>query len=502
MQTYTSVTGSIVKSSTKTSIVDDNIISCFIDPITHDIMKFPVFLPNTSKIYDKESIIKWFGTSNIDPLTGVELDFTQIKFIHIIPYFLFLSCIEKRDEQYIFHHPFGTLCDILEIATHYAKNDSFDNNFLEHNRYFTKKCIKVDDTIYQCECDFKQPGAISFDLTDYYMEIVKCVELTEQNHTNTIRPITHFKNTNNAKYPFIPCNNPQLYHIDIFDIIGKCPLTKRGFKNKCYINDNGWIIAEYHNTTEKCSSYIVGSIANHLSENKQEFTNTQLFDLIPTDSLLPASITFERCPIEMDADTQKFMKDYRNIEQLDLIYANQIRPVTHDYLFAIWKQPDCNIAKGGDFYIECTNTHKKLHNFYIQHLHNYDKNIANKISSIVNKNDFIFKGCSDLPINNLKIQYSFPIAGSTVYGDDYSFLTICNKNITNDFKGDYFIGTHLVNCVFTNCGFSMCAFAGSTFVNTKFIDCKFRECSLYKMGSVDLLGCSADTKTINGLNME
>ena len=529
MQTYTSVSGYTIKKSLKITPIDSTIIECFKDSITHEIMKMPIFLPITSQIYDKESIIKWFGTSNIDPLTGINIKFNEIKIIPIVSYFLFLLCVEKQEDNYVFHHPYGTVGDLFEIANKilngYTLKNNIDNNTWMCNEITTTNHDGYNLT-YKCKTDFKPLSVISLDLTDYYFEIVECniikneisptkIQTTckfstfalNQNDNQPIRKIKCVKNTN---FPYVPIEPDFLQFLEIKDIIGTCVITKRALDNNCFITSNGYIISSINaNNNEKSQGYVCGSLFAIFHKEQYLFTHKPLFAIIHNiikfsdkELSIPLFNYNSDFPKDMDKETQLSLKDYNNILNMNVIYLNKIQLAQYSRLCLLWEEKHNKGAKDGDFYISCTSTHKKLHNFYLAHVFSHNKGIANKISDIVNDSNFVFKGCGDAPINKMKEQLDFPVAGIMTYGDDFSFLTIENKVIRKDFKGDYFIGTQFINCTFIGCSFSCCSFTESIYVNSQFKQCTFKESSMYKMGKAEMIGCKADSGSLRSLKGE
>lgn len=74
-------------------------IFLFENPLTLDPLKNPVPLVETLNVYDRETLINWFCKSDIDPLTGINLDNNMLKYTLIINYYmamLLLECSQAR----------------------------------------------------------------------------------------------------------------------------------------------------------------------------------------------------------------------------------------------------------------------------------------------------------------------------------------------------------------------------------------------------------------------
>ena len=114
----------LIDTNDQIEIFDKNAIyALYTDSITMELYDDPVCLIKTGNIYSKDSLIKWFVNSNIDPLTEIELK-DGSKIWNVAPIVFAMLCFEKPkedDEKIIFHRPYGNMHNFVKII-----NDTID----------------------------------------------------------------------------------------------------------------------------------------------------------------------------------------------------------------------------------------------------------------------------------------------------------------------------------------------------------------------------------------
>lgn len=105
------------------------LLELFNDPITMDITISPIMShlsPNT--VYDKNSLIRWYQTSNKDPITGIMSNNT-LSFTPLTNLYIALLLLEISDDSLIFHKPNNSLVN-LAILVSSIMNNKYDSDIL------------------------------------------------------------------------------------------------------------------------------------------------------------------------------------------------------------------------------------------------------------------------------------------------------------------------------------------------------------------------------------
>lgn len=214
MDFYHSLNGFQVKKS-DTPIVeyDASLETLFTDSISMSPYVRPVYISQTSQIYDLDHIKKWFLTSSIDPNTGLEIKEIKITFTPMLNYFLAMLCMEKVDEKILYHPPKNNIIGLLHIA-----NKLF-------NKYTT---IKYPDTIYN--------GCLRID-----------GKLVKQNIKSVI--MDDYVHLDLEDYSFINEKHVgDMNPVSLEEILCYCPLSGRSLYQNGILSDAGMLMHQKFGT--------------------------------------------------------------------------------------------------------------------------------------------------------------------------------------------------------------------------------------------------------------
>jgi uncharacterized protein YjbI with pentapeptide repeats len=473
--------------------IPNELKNCFRDPITLEIMKYPVYIPLSGKIYDKIEIKKWFSQSNIDPLTGVELNFNEFKIIPVLNYFLALLCIEEINNKLYFHPPTGNIFDLLVIANNIFKNYKISKISTTYSLYKdTKGNYRKAHFVNN---NLPDEDKYSLNLENY----IPNIELDE------IIPQANYycKNQKNV----IPNNNVDcnftktvfIKPITIYDILCVCPVSKRSLLGKCCISDYG--IFTHLNISNKLFSTTKGNntlsvfYRNFQSEKTMNILNYELCNILRFDTTDDNIFEIVENGKQTEQINYDDVKSCLTINTLEIIYESLSNL---ENIFS--SKTNLNLY-GEDFYLSYKNTHQVMHEFYVKNYGQIITKLPNKLNALINEKTFDFKLNANDKIYHKKKIFDFPCAlENTTYGDCLSFLQIKNQNYKKKkLKSFYFIGTTFIDTLFIYCDFSVCVFIGAVFIRSGFIECKFNECSLYKLNNFPTQNCHVDTKTAKTL---
>ena len=174
---YISVNGFIFKKSDQQIIFSNKILEHFICPIGNEPFTIPVQL-NDRHIYDRENILNWLSKKNIDPLTDIEIKYDELKLKPIIEYYLALLCLEYSDnDKIIFHSPYGSIDEIIKLATHLINNDKIKKS--DNTEY---KYKDDNNVIYKCKCKFiiEDIKCKSLDIRDYILKPYDLIKISKK----------------------------------------------------------------------------------------------------------------------------------------------------------------------------------------------------------------------------------------------------------------------------------------------------------------------------------
>ena len=132
---YTSINGfKIITFEQETENYPIELKDQFICPISQDVASFPVYLKNSGNIYDRENITEWLATSNIEPVTGIELEEGKIEYLPVLNYFLACLCLEEDEKSLIFHAPNADILTLFKFTQYFYKGCVIDPNIFRKTK--------------------------------------------------------------------------------------------------------------------------------------------------------------------------------------------------------------------------------------------------------------------------------------------------------------------------------------------------------------------------------
>lgn len=180
-------------------VINNKILDNFVDVITAEQIKFPIEINVgvASNLYDYEQIKRWFNGSNKDPLTNLIIEKEKQNYTPILNYCLLFLCLElKEDNTLVYHSPYGDIMNLLILSYYVINNATFSSTNME-KKYRGCPCLKT-------------------------------LDLREQNFYHEIRRTKIHNNFNKF--------------IEMIEIIGICPVSKRSLYNNCTISDKGILL--------------------------------------------------------------------------------------------------------------------------------------------------------------------------------------------------------------------------------------------------------------------
>jgi uncharacterized protein YjbI with pentapeptide repeats len=459
-----------------------NLLDQFLCPITHEVAQNPVYICSQTgqgNVYDKDAIISWFKNSNIEPLSGVELKGGQIKYIHVLNFFLACLCLEKSSNYLVYHPPHGDILTLLMFARylstgHQIKSKVFENNASVDTINYVRHSIESEKSSTDQSID----SIIDLDFENYC-----CKSLT----------------------PFIAKESQQLKYITLEEILCICPITRIQMIKNTLLSNQGILV---HKNVSSINPHSIQIKESRLSDFINLFESHGSKNVIRCNDifniLCPNDVPFDKFNILCDNDSiksngnltnynlidQKINIDEQNIDIQNLRYEPYFN---HSALIRIFykKQYDEFYNTAHDSYLECTSTHSRIY----QEFKKFDPMVHAK--TIIDLNHYIDSNkkylfnqtslnshCSGrlLELRHLNKLPTFVQRGA-VQNSDFSYLTLSDCSISKHFKTHYFVGTHFKNVTFNDCIFEWCVFIGVDMTNGSslhFNNCRFYDSSFYK----------------------
>jgi len=437
--------------------------SLFTDPITQDWFKEPVYF--RGNIYDKHSLQQWFRKSDIDPLTGENIDGNyELIPCNLIKYLIY--ALEEDGDELIFHSPPNCLQFAQKIATYLPiktpemiQDISIIGYMLPYSEYsHTNEIISGEQIKKQFEMN---------DLSN----VDKLVNCTVKN----CHPLDKIKAI--ATEGTTVESNIDNYRLEEYLFVSI--VTSKIMKpDDMVISANGYIIdSEFQGM--KIDGYRCGSMEEFLSHaDVRSCSSFKNMGIRMIESLKPSYIETSYKPV--------WIWFYPNLGKLKKVSTDdvtmiKIRSAAVKYyeslqLFKLMIQDDPSLAQG-----------------------------LEKLSSMIN-NDTINRFKKDGPsIDELRESLGIPFIQDkqNTYGYDLSMLNLSNKEFTKkNFKDYCFVGADLRGAVFNGCDISCSSFVGADLRGTEFIACKFNYMREFSGGPFYKTQINNHTKFIISLGPE
>lgn len=459
--TYTSLNGYTVKKSSKPAIIDSQIKELFIDPISLDQYRKPIFVVNTQMIYDYESLKKWFSESDIDPSTGVSIGLEKIQTIPVLNFFLAELCLEDCGDVVYFHPPNGNVMDLLKIS-HYIFNDYKPIETTEISK------IQSDDLVWEYQLQYNL-DPISLDLHDYYGKM-QSVKQTNKHSYEYLSDRLKFVVQNDRSFKYL--NDCLIRNISLEEILTVCPVTKTVFNGKCDLSDQG--IQINSNLSGKCHSSMSGTLSEYhdmFRRSEIRKVNVEGFNVLFGQTQFDdRSLTLKRYHFGVKREPIQYEEiNSLNLTEFDLLQIEY--PGMGYHLSKIFKKSE---PVTDDWYLECISTHEKLYRYYLEHRDNLDEKVIDKLSGLITDQEISSFGNDFVKKREFFGLPSIFSSDEMTYGNDFSFMKIKNMKIRDAyFKMVYFIGTEFEDVMFIGCKFDCCVFIGATFKSSFFVACIF-----------------------------
>ncbi len=455
---YKSINGfQVIRSKKPNKIYPLELKKMFCCTISQDVAQYPVSINVSGNIYDREYILEWFSVSNIEPLTGLELDEGKIAYTPVLNFFLACLCLEETEVGLIYHPPHAEIMTLFKFAEklftgHFVNNKTFDSQLLS---------IEKSDSS-QSNIQSIASSQIHLDFEDYLL--------------------TSFGTDNILKKKDKKLIN--LKAISLEEIMCICSITGRNMYKSSILSIRGLII---HKNVYDCSQISsANTLANfnnlYASDTKKQISIMRfddIFHILSMDNI--ASDDFKVfCTSNIASDDFKVFCTSNNATQIikyeDVGKQKQINVLNVKYdqyfdyieLKSIFTEKAKNIYfdNNHDWYLSCVSTHTLIRNKMLQFNAFDPKNIKKlvKLNEYAenNKNSiFDFVCASENPLIEMRYRILFDtfIHEDATYGSDLSYMTLSNSIYNkNSLKMFYFVGTKLNNVTFINCYFSCCVF--------------------------------------------
>ena len=435
-----------------------DLIELFTDHIDFCLLEVPVVLSNNPlTVYNRNTIIQWFASSNIEPVSGLKLE-KMVKYQPVLNYFMAMLLLEQKDDKLLFHQPNIDLINFAELASNILK---FDNNkqipvvqnWNKPTKYAIESKISLDKNIVELDID------------------------------------TYVKDYQES---FDEYRNFTLNDIMLNDIVTGMPIKQPVFNKQNLIIDFA--------TTRRGNIYYPDTIKKHTFEITDPVSCKVLYNSIK-----------DKLPV------QKYMcKSFRKYEDKELVNFSTFFKLDNSCVLNV-RGKDFYMettATHENMYNRYIETKDKIKNGDYKR---FDENRRILSCLVRNAPDYLLVQNSESRsggnLDNLRRDLGFPILSSCgLYCDDFSFLNLYEmifkgQTITTsifgapvpvtNLKGIEFIGTDLEKASFENINFASCAFIGSCMKNMVFRRCSFTECVFYKNDMLNALfdGCRFDNKT-------
>lgn len=495
---YTSLAGQQVKimEDEKTFIYPKTLLEpLFTDPISKEWLRDPVVL--NGNLYDRDSISKWLRISNIDPLTGEDIigsvrffPFNIIKFI--------MYSLEEREEELVFHSPLNSIL----FAHFYGTVLPFEsytrvNDWTIHTE--TKRKMFKYSNVQQFAPE------LSTSITSFFKEFeceLDSIEFKNESFCNV-----YFKKLDNVS--FLNCSFTNCFPIE--------EIKKKSCPNCTFESDLAHFSLEDYLFTDIFTGKQIDFDNIKISESGYIFKPDLMLehlDAVKTKKEGKCSSPFCRPhPKERFIDKNFTNKENTSAkvilggfkDVLDTVQQRFIEPVSWDsYNGSIaFKEPVVDT-------IEVRSQAERVYEKVQSILSNLDESTKKgflKLSSMVNTESIKE---ADAPAyfnsNLMKMRkiLSLPFLvdqESNTYGQDFSFLTLSGKTITNCAMKDFiFAGADLQNTIFVKCSFMECCFVSCDLRGTTFVDCEFNyEREFYKTlsnSNTNFIRCTCSNKQV------
>jgi hypothetical protein len=143
MNEYLSIAGlSVVTASERQKITLPDIM---LDPIEMSHFTRPVFIRESSHIYEHKTILRWLEKSDTDPITRKKITYESMELIPVLHIYAAALCIQCENEEYYFWPPRISLLSLLTCCSDF---------FMENNitLLFRDDCDKLalEQILYCC----------------------------------------------------------------------------------------------------------------------------------------------------------------------------------------------------------------------------------------------------------------------------------------------------------------------------------------------------------------
>ena len=434
MSTYISLNNYCVQQSSNPKIIDEKILDLFTDTITMDYYRNPVYIADSQKIYELDSIRKWLLTSDIDPLSGLKISREKINYCPALNIFFAMLCLELKDDILYYHAPRGNIFDLMYVI----KNIYQGNNLSSHHAI---PAITID-------LDLRNYFKINHETVNENFSILNC------------------KDHNNYNFDM------DYYELDLESILIMCPLSRKIYDNSCVMNAHGFFI--HPKTHEK---HIRKIYKNNFASMMSSFSPENIFITSHFIDYFKNNMT----EIIHNNNDDRHYCNLTNINDDDkIIYNSAMCEIKFDY------QSDV-VYRHRWSYLNVTSYTRHIYNLYLKYKEMIDANSMQILSKIFTV-DIKSGKCIIIPPHNrnyIKLRHFYGLPNfydeEITYGTDASFLSIENHIFTGHYKCIYFIGTKFNNVQFIDCTLSDCIFIGAEFINCGFTNCRdLREDAFYK----------------------
>ena len=491
---YNSLNGyNVIIDQADSVLYDYSIKNLFIDCITYDVVKKPVFTKG-GFVYELDALRKWFMTSSVDPSTGKEIDVKKVNAIPVINTFVALLLLEQTDKGILYHIPkmgifslfalgeflfplssdellYDNSCSLYEYGynpanisnktTKVAELKVFplrNNKVYIGQKYYTLQIDNILDTNWENACARN-------------VNLEGCGELTKANN-----------------FSHSDCYFGSVAKIELQDLF-KCIYSKRSVYNNAIITDNGTIIHNKFNNINCCSFYLKSlmSVCNRNISSDRPNISTYIGSIAEYFNL------GEETDFKVDTkNCDNFVKiPYDDVKTISTINLNHIYLNSYDKFKTqdLYKSFIIKNNAPYDMYVNINSVLDNIKKTYLTKVHTIQQTLGMDYLDTIKNRITISTFSPTYPaaqnnksILHMKSFYKIPFIDNEpfdqIYGLDLSGLIIKNLVMTGEeLKGYLFVGTIFINCIFIECKFMTSKFILSQFQSgTKFIECDFNYC--------------------------
>ena len=458
---YTSIIGKRIKlpKTPVTTQINREILEYLTCPISREIMKKPVYIPESQQIYDHPTILQWLLTHNTDPITNIKLKLPYIDYIPCLNYFILLLCLEEKNDTLYYHHPYSNLISLLEFASYYYNDKKLD--YINYsNRSYTKSTY--DHTKFNGLSD-----VFFLDVRDYFPRLLI-------NRDNKLIPFHNIEPTDKALY--INCDD--FRYLTIQDLF-RCPITYRSTFQNCHISKSG---AFCHSKTLKIfinghiSSFQIGIVNENHRVNCSDIYKIINFAIKEDDFDVSYS----------SFDTSRAIIPYGQQHKVKNLMVSKIKTSCVD--------PSCYFERDEQKTYLFNEILIDAHNFFVKYRNIIHQPTQYKLSQLFYEiNNMQHEKYEEIYVwteeeyhkkfDRTRVFFNFPsyYGPEQFYGFDISFLYVQNQKFSRSWSNMCCIGTIFENCEFYDMIFTSCNFVDAVLVDTTFKNCEFNHCTLYKI---------------------